>query len=186
MRAALVATAAKKLNVSPCNADPTIPTKFATYWPVGPGANLQTAQIAAIAQKKGYRNAYILTDPGILYIKQITKYFTKAAALRGIQIVGTDTFSTGATDFSAQIAKLRQVSPAPDVIVTAMLTPDVATFIRQLRASGLTTPLIGSDGGDSTLTLKVGGKDIAGSTWTTFGYPTAGSSTAAFYAAYAK
>jgi branched-chain amino acid transport system substrate-binding protein len=181
---AAVAQTANVLYLSPCNADPTIPQKFSTYWPVGMGANTQTAQIAQVASDQGAKTAYILNDPGILYITQITKYFTAAAQERGISVIGTDTFSTSSTDFSAQINKIRALPEKPDVIVTAMLTPDVATFIRQLRAAGLDTPVIGSDGGDSALTLEVGGDDIDGSIWTTFGYPSEGSATAAFYQEY--
>lgn len=181
---ASVAESAKILYLSPCNADPTIPQKFSTYWPVGMGATAQTAQIARVAADQGARTAYILNDPGILYITQITKYFKAAAEKRGLEVLGTDTFSTGATDFSAQINKLRALATKPDVIVTAMLTPDVATFIRQLRAAGLDIPVIGSDGGDSATTLKVGGNDINGAIWTTFGYPSEGSATAKFYAEY--
>lgn len=181
---AAVAQTANVLYLSPCNADPTIPKKFSTYWPVGMGANAQTAQIARVAQDQGAKTAYILNDPGILYISQITKYFEAAAKKRGIEVLGTDTFSTSATDFSAQINKIRALSVKPDVIVTGMLTPDVATFIRQLRAAGLEIPVIGSDGGDSSTTLKVGGSDINGSVWTTFGYPSEGSATAEFYKKY--
>lgn len=181
---AAVAQRTETLNISPCNADPTIPSKFDAYWPVAMGANAQTATLADQVKEAGGRNVWILEDSGVLYIRLISDWFERAAESRGLEIVGTDTFRTGSKDFAAQIAKLRNANPRPDAIVSAMLTPDVATFLRQLRAAGVDTPFYGTDGFDSQLTLRVGGDAVEGATFTTFGYPTRGSPTEQFYADY--
>lgn len=181
---AAVAQRTETINISPCNADPTIPSKFDAYWPVAMGANAQTAVLADQVKAAGARNVWILEDSGVLYIRLISDYFEKAAESRGLTVVGTDTFRTGSKDFAAQIAKLDNASPKPHAIVSAMLTPDVATFLRQLRAAGVDTPFYGTDGFDSQLTLRVGGEAVDGSTFTTFGFPTPGSPTEAFYADY--
>lgn len=172
------------LNLSPCNADPTISSDYSHYWAVGPGADAQMTASADALLTRDISSVYTLSDPGILYITLIDKYFGIAAADRGIDIVGTDTFATGSTDFSAQITKILNLNPQPEAIVTGMLTPDIATFIKQLRAAGSQIPVVGSDGTDSALTLQVGGTEVDGTTFTTFGYPAEGTATADFYEAY--
>jgi branched-chain amino acid transport system substrate-binding protein len=64
--------------------------------------------------------------------------------------------------------------------MTSAYEPDFPAFIKQLRASGVTTPVLGSDGIDSPTTLALG--DVAeGVVYTTAGYPTAGGSLEKFY-----
>ena len=183
---ASVAQRKRTFTLSPCNADPTAPRKFPVYWPVGMGGNLQGAQLAAYARSRGYRRVYILNAPDFLYINLMTKYFTKAARSRGIRIVGEDTTRIPANDFSTQVTKLRTSRRRPDVIMTGVVAPFVDTFLRQLRAQGIRTPLIGTDGMDTGLHLRAGGRAAEGTAFTTFGYPSRGSATARFYRQYAR
>jgi branched-chain amino acid transport system substrate-binding protein len=176
------------LTISPCNADPTAPAKFDLYWPVGMGGNAQGAQLASYVSDQGYKNAYVL-DSNFLYINLMSKYFKKAAADRGITISGTDNIPFGATgfptDFSPQVTKIKNASPKPDVIMTALFTPFVNTLVKQLRAQGVDTPVVGTDGMDTGLHLKAGGKSAEGTVFTTFGFPVPGSATDKFYDQYA-
>jgi branched-chain amino acid transport system substrate-binding protein len=172
---ASVAQQANTLMVSPCNADPTISAKFPVYFAVGPGGNRQAAAMADYVSSQGAKNVYILDAPDFLFVKLITKYFTEAAKTRGLTISGKDTFKIGATDFGSQIAKLKSANPKPDVIVTGMFAPDIAIFVKQLRAAGVDTPVQGTDGVDTSVTLKTGGSAVNGLTFTTFAFPTPGS-----------
>jgi branched-chain amino acid transport system substrate-binding protein len=176
------------LTISPCNADPTAPAKFDVYWPVGMGGNAQGAQLAGYVADQGYKNAYVL-DSNFLYINLMSKYFTKAAEDRGITISGKDNIPFGATgfptDFSPQVTKIKNASPKPDVIMTALFTPFVNTLVKQLRAQGIDTPVVGTDGMDTGLHLKAGGASAEGTVFTTFGFPEEGSATDKFYDQYA-
>jgi branched-chain amino acid transport system substrate-binding protein len=182
---ASVAQDQKKLMFSPCNADPTISQKFPVYFPVGPGGNRQAAAMADYVKEKGQNNVYILDAPDFLFVKLITKYFTEAAKTRDLSIVGKDTFKVGATDFAPQIAKIKNASTKPDVIVTGMFAPDIAIFVKQLRAAGVDTPVMGTDGVDTSVTLKTGGSAVDGLTFTTFSFPSPGSDAEKFSKAYA-
>lgn len=173
--------------VSPCNADPTAPGKFDVYWPVGMGGNLQGAQLASYVADQGFENAYVL-DSNFLYINLMTKYFERAAESRGITISGKDNIQFGATgfptDFSAQVTKIKNAKPEPDVIMTALFTPFVNTLVKQLRAQGVDTPVVGTDGMDTGLHLQAGGASAEGTVFTTFGFPEPGSATDDFYEKY--
>ena len=186
---ASVAQRAKQFTLSPCNADPTAWKKFPVYWPVGMAGNAQGAALASYARARGYKKAYVL-DSNFLYIHLMAKYFEKAAPSRGIKITGTDNIQFGASgfpsDYSAQVTKIQNASPKPDVIMTGLFTPYVDTLIKQLRAAGVSTPVIGTDRMDTGLMLKAGGTAVEGTAFTTFGYPTPGSAAARFYAAYGK
>lgn len=176
-----VAARAATFTLSPCNADPTLPGRVDVYWPVGMGGNAQLAQLADYAADQGYKAAYILDAPDFLYINLMTQYFEKAAAARGIEIVGKDTVKVGDQNFASQVTKIKNASPQPDVIMTGLFTPFVNAFIQQLRGAGVDTPVIGTDGMDTGLHLQAGGKSAEGDTFTTFGFPEAGSPLDEFY-----
>ncbi|MEO8688904.1 MAG: ABC transporter substrate-binding protein [Solirubrobacteraceae bacterium] len=181
---ASVAQQQNTLMVSPCNADPTISQKFPVYFPVGPGGNRQAAAMADYVKEQDQGNVYILDAPDFLFVKLITKYFTAAAGTRDLKIVGKDTFKVGATDFAPQVAKIKNASTKPDVIVTGMFAPDIAVFVKQLRAAGVDTPVMGTDGVDTSVTLKTGGSAVDGLTFTTFSFPSPGSKAEKFSKAY--
>ncbi len=188
---AMTAVAAKagQFTLSPCNADPTLWKKFPIYWPVGMAGNAQGTQLADYVKSTGHKNAWVL-DSNFLYINLMTKYFVKAAPSRGIKVVGKDNVPFGATgfptDFSAQVTKIKNASPQPDVIMTGLFTPFVDTLTKQLRAAGIQTQVVGTDGMDTGLHLSAGGKAVEGTAFTTFGFPTAGSAAERFYADYGK
>jgi branched-chain amino acid transport system substrate-binding protein len=183
---AAVAQRENRLMVSPCNADPTIPERFPVYFPVGMGGNRQAAAMADYVKSKGQNNVYMLDAPDFLFVKLITKYFTAAAGTRGLKITGKDTFKVGTTDFAPQIAKLKSASPKPDVVVTGMFAPDIAIFVKQMRAAGVDTPVMGTDGVDTGVTLKTGGAAVEGLTFTTFTFPTPGSAAETFAKAFTE
>jgi branched-chain amino acid transport system substrate-binding protein len=178
---AAVAQRANTITLSPCNADPTLGEKYSVYWPVGMGGNAQMAQLATYAQNQGYKSAWVLDDPGFLYVHLMAMYFKEAAADRGMSIAGTDTIKVGDTNFSSQVTKIKNASPQPDVIMTGLFTPYVDALIKQLRGAGVQTPVIGSDGMDTHLNLTAGGKAVNGTTFTAFGFDTPGSPLDDFY-----
>lgn len=182
--AASVAQRENRLMFSPCNADPTISERFPVYFPVGMGGNRQAAAMADYVKSQNQNNVYMLDAPDFLFVKLITKYFTEAAKTRGLTITATDTFKIGTTDFAPQVAKIKNASTKPDVIVTGMFAPDIAIFVKQLRAAGVDTPVMGTDGVDTGVTLKTGGSAVEGLTFTTFTFPTPGSPAETFSKAF--
>jgi branched-chain amino acid transport system substrate-binding protein len=184
---ASVAKTKNQFTLSPCNADPTAWKTFPIYWPVGMAGNAQMAQLAWYARSKKLTKVYVL-DSNFLYIHLMAKYFAKAAPLYGIKIVGTASIPFGATgfpsDYAAFVDKIKAAKP--QAVMTGLFTPYVDTLTKQLRSAGVKVPVLGSDGMDTGLDLTAGGTAVNGNTFTTFGFPTPGTSTAAFYTQYAK
>ena len=133
-----------------------------------PGDNVQSAVSAKYAIDQGYKTAYILVSPDTAYT-QLPYYFKETFEKLGGRVVAEDSFSIGQQDFSAQVTKIQGLEPRPDVIMTAAYEPDFPAFIKQLRAAGIDTPVIGSDGIDSPTTFALG-KAVEGVVFTTAGY----------------
>lgn len=182
-----VAQAAGIPAISSCATTPTVPQAVGEYmFLVSMGDNAQAAVDAEYAIEQGWDTAYVLGSPDTGYTAKLPEYFTEAYTEAGGRIVGEDTYSVGATDYSAQVAKIARLRPAPDVIFTPAYVPDSAVFMKQLRAAGVTIPVLSTDGNDSPLLIKVGGKAVEGMVFTTHGFPTPGSPLERFYREYER
>ena len=139
------------------------------------GDNVQAAAAAEYALKQGYKTVYTLTSPDLSYTARLPEFFEETFEQGGGKSVGDDNFSIGQQDFAPQVTKIAALNPQPDVIYTGMFPPDVGIFLKQLRAAGVKSPLIGADGLDQQALIDFAGKDAEGVTFTTHGYPTPGS-----------
>lgn len=177
-----IAQAAQIPTISPCASTPTLPGIVGDYMFANYTAdNLQATALAYFAQKQGYKNALILISRDTPYTEKLPLYFAKVFETKGGKIAGTVEFKMGQQDFSAEVTKIKGISPAPDVIMTAAYEPDFPAFIKQLRSAGIKTPVLGSDGIDSPTTLGLG--EVAeGVVFSNAGYPSDGSSLAKFNA----
>jgi branched-chain amino acid transport system substrate-binding protein len=183
---AAVANPKGQFMLSPCNADPTVATKYGNYWPVGMAGNAQLAQLANYAKLKKYKKIYVLDAPQMLYVHLMAKYFEKAAPSRGLQVAGSDDIPFGATgfpqDYSSIATKIKNNSNGAQAIMTGLFSPFVDFLARDLRRAGVNLPVIGTDGMDTQLNLTTGKEAVNGYGFTTFGFPDKGSPTAKFYA----
>ncbi len=68
-----------------------------------------------------------------------------------------DTYETDATDFSAQITKLKALPTQPAFYYIAAMPYNVGPVVKQLRDAGLTGPVVGGDGYDTPDILTVAG-----------------------------
>jgi branched-chain amino acid transport system substrate-binding protein len=182
-----LASVAQRKNIpvfSPCNADPTVSSQFSVYNPVGVGGNRQVAALESYVAGKGYKNIWVLNSNDNGYVKVITKYIKANAKLYHLNVVGQDNYKVLGTDFSSNITKIQHASKKPDAILTGAFAPDIAVFVKQLRAAGVNTPVFGTDGCDTQLTLTTGGSAANGLTFTTFAFPKPGTATAKLYSDY--
>ena len=110
------------------------------------------------------KRAVILTDVKQDYsvglTEAIRQYFT---ANRG-QVVKEISFSSGDTDFRAQLATMRSVRP--NVIFLPAYYTEAALILRQAKQLGVTTPFVGSEGWDCPTLIQVAGKSAEGSFYT--------------------
>jgi branched-chain amino acid transport system substrate-binding protein len=175
-------------SISSCAGSPTLPGIVGDFMFLdSQGANEQGAALADYAYNTaGYKTAYVLETHDFAFGLTTPRYFAEAFQQLGGKIVGKDTYKILTGDFSAQIAKIKSLSPQPDVIQQSGFVPDPPTFVKQLRAAGVKTPVIGTDGSDSPLLLKVGGPQVEGYVFSTHAFPTANDSTKKFWADYTK
>ncbi|MGH2466763.1 MAG: ABC transporter substrate-binding protein [Candidatus Limnocylindrales bacterium] len=148
------------------------------------GDNTQDTVLADYAIGQGYKTAYLLCSPDSSYTSKSCDYFTQVFEKKGGKVVGRASYSLGAADFSATVTKIQNASPAPDVIMTPAYPADGPTFIKQLRAAGVQTPVISMDGMDSQDTITGGGAAVDGLVFTTHGFPAPGTPMANFWTAY--
>jgi len=181
--AAALAQDAKIPAFSTCASSPTLPMMGGDYMFANfPGDNVQATVSAEWAYGEGLKNAYILYSPDTQYTT-LPLYFGDVMKALGGSVAGEGVYALGQQDFSAEVTKIKSLSPAPDVIMTSAYEPDFPAFIRQLRSAGVTAQVIGSDGIDSATTFSLG-EAAEGVVFSTAGHPTPGSPLEAFNNSY--
>jgi branched-chain amino acid transport system substrate-binding protein len=174
---------AKVPAISTCSSSPTLPmTGHGYIFANAVTDNVQGAAQAVYAWNQGYRTAYLLKSPDIEYTL-MPDYFAAAFQKLGGTILGESIYALGQPDFSAEVTKIKQLDPAPDVIVTSAFEPDFPAFIRQLRGAGVTIPLVVGDGIDSPTTFALG-DIVEGVVFTSSGFAEPGNSMAMYQEKY--
>ncbi|XXF79228.1 ABC transporter substrate-binding protein [Myxococcaceae bacterium GXIMD 01537] len=103
----------------------------------------------------------VLQDNKSDYSVGLTKVFNQKFKELGGEVVATESYSKGDTDFRAQMTALRRMKPEA-VFVPGYYT-DVGIIARQARELGLTVPLLGGDGWESDKLFELGGSALEGS-----------------------
>ncbi len=122
------------------------------------GDNVQAAAGAEFGFKQYGKSAYLLWDKGVEYTTLLAGYFKARFTELGGTIALEDQYDDKATDFSAQIAKLKALSPQPSFYYIAAMPYNVGPVVKQLRDAGLTGPVLGGDGYDTPDLVNVAGK----------------------------
>jgi branched-chain amino acid transport system substrate-binding protein len=112
------------------------------------GDNVQAAAGAEYAYQKFGKNAYFLWDKGVEYTTLLGKYFKERFTQLGGTIVLEDQYDDKATDFSAQIAKVKALPNQPDFYYISAMPYNIGTVVKQFRDAGITGPIVGGDGYD--------------------------------------
>ena len=94
------------------------------------------------------------------YSVDLLKFFKDEFTKLGGTIVGEQSYSTGDTDFRAQLTPIRAAKP--DAVYVPGYYQEVALIVKQGRQIGLTMPFIGCDGWANQALLAIGGKAIDG------------------------
>ena len=92
------------------------------------------------------KKAAILYDIGNDYSVGLTDNFKASFEANGGSIVALESYSTGDKDFNAQLTKIKNANP--DVVYLPDYYGTVALIVKQLRAQGINTPIVGADGWD--------------------------------------
>ena len=111
--------------------------------------------------KLGARRVVVWTDESMDFTKALSKFFKERFVERGGEIIQGDAFMMGDTDFSAQIARLQAVDPAPDAVFISAIPSEAGLSVKQIREQGITMPIVSGDGFDTELVADVPGPKLA-------------------------
>jgi branched-chain amino acid transport system substrate-binding protein len=127
---------------------------------VNPRDQLEAVALLTYAKSRLHaKNVAILHDENLYGSGGATIAAAEAKAL-GMNVVGDESYPGTATDFTAQIVKLRGAKPDAVVLWGATTTPGLA--IKAARTLGLNVPILGSSGILSPAILNVAGGGAAG------------------------
>ena len=121
------------------------------------GDNVQAAAGAEFAYKKFGKNAYFLWDKGVEYTTLLGAYFKSRFTELGGTIALEESYDDKATDFSAQITKIKALPTKPDFYYVAAMPYNIGPLVKQFRDAGITGPIVGGDGYDTPDLVKVAG-----------------------------
>ena len=126
------------------------------------GDDDQSFAIADYAYDKlGKRRVAVWTDNSMDFTKALSKFFIQRFEEKGGEIVGQDLFMMGDTDFSAQIARLAAIDPAPDAVFISAIPQEAGLTIKQIREQGIDMTIVSGDGFDTQLVSTVPGPELA-------------------------
>ncbi|MEO3830019.1 ABC transporter substrate-binding protein [Actinomadura sp. B10D3] len=99
---------------------------------------------ARYALDRRWRTTFQVLDPGLAYFTEQDTAYRKLYEPGGGAVAGVDRVDSlaGQSDFSSTISKIKAAKP--DVIQALAVFPAVGTFVKQLRAAGVDTPVVGN------------------------------------------
>ncbi|MGA2642357.1 MAG: ABC transporter substrate-binding protein, partial [Spirochaetia bacterium] len=123
--------------------------------------------LAAVKAKIQPQKAALLYEATNEYSKSEAEVFKAALQQLGIQLVATESYSKGDSDFRTQLGKLN--ARRPDMFVFSSLVGEAIPILQQAREIGITQPIVGGNGFNSPNVLKNAGAAaeglIVGSAW---------------------
>ena len=163
--AAPIAQNAKVPMLTPSSTNPEV-TKKGDY--IFRSCFIDPVQGAAIAQfaakTLNAKTAAIMVDRKNDYSTGLEKVINETFTRMGGKIVAVQSYQEGDQDFNAQLTSLKGSNP--EVIFVPGYYNDVGLIAKQARDKGITVPLIGGDGWDSTQLYAIGGTALNGSYFT--------------------
>lgn len=142
-------------STDPQLADPTRGAFLASF-----SDPVQSAAVAEFAYGEGWTDAVTFSSADDVYFSGNPKYFSEAFEAAGGTVSKDFSFSLADEDFSSQVNELASLDPQPQVLFTAMVMPQTATLLQQMKAAGLEDiKVVSVDGFDATVVWSAG--DVA-------------------------
>jgi branched-chain amino acid transport system substrate-binding protein len=108
----------------------------------------------------GKKTAAVIYDSGNDYTKGLAEVFRDEFTKMGGKITAFESYTTGTSDFNAQLVKIKATNP--DVLFIPNYYNDAGLIAKQAREMGIKAIFLGGDGWDSPDLFKIGGKAIEG------------------------
>jgi len=110
------------------------------------------------------RRAVVLTDVKQDYSIGVSAELSSYYRQQGGQVLQEYSFSSGDTDFRAQLSSLKSLRP--DVVFVPAYYTEAALILREARQLGIKAEFVGGEGWDSPSLISVAGKSADGSYYT--------------------
>jgi branched-chain amino acid transport system substrate-binding protein len=124
------------------------------------GDDAQAYAIADYAMEElDATTAWVLEDQAYDFTTALSAFFQERWTEAGGEVVLEDTYQSGDTDYSAQIARLQALDEQPDVLFVSAIPNEAGIITQQIRAAGLTQPILSGDGYDTPLLMEVAGEN---------------------------
>jgi branched-chain amino acid transport system substrate-binding protein len=104
--------------------------------------------------------AAVFTDVKSDYSLGLAKFFKQGFIADGGKIVAEQNYSAGDKDFNAQLTAIKAAKP--DGIFVPGYYTEVGLIVLQARQQGITVPIFGGDGWESSSLVPIGGKSLEG------------------------
>lgn len=127
-----------------------------------------------VAKDLGLKSAYLLKSPDNPFTEFVPEYFGVTFEKHGGKVLGKGNYTFGQADFGGLIADIKGLPSEPDVIVTAAFEPELPAFLRQARAAGIKSKIVGADAIDTPSFFALGDL-VEGVVVVSNRYPVAGS-----------
>jgi len=111
------------------------------------------------------RTAAVLTDVKSDYSLGLAKFFKQQFTASGGTIVAEEKYSGGDKDFNAQLTAIK--AAGPQVVFVPGYYTEAGLIALQARQLGVTGPLLGGDGWESSTLIPVGGAALEGDSFST-------------------
>lgn len=122
----------------------------------------------------GTTKVAVLSDSSSDYAKGLSEAFQKKFKEKGGSIVDELHYQEKDTDFNVQLTKIKSMDF--DLIYVPGYYSEVGLVIKQAREMGITTPIVGGDGFDSSDLVKLAGTTNLNDVYFTTAYTTVGAS----------
>jgi branched-chain amino acid transport system substrate-binding protein len=110
-------------------------------------------------------NVAVLTDTRSDYSVGLSRDFQTPFTAGGGKIVAEQTYNGGDKDFKGQLTAVKAANP--DAILITGYYTDVGLMVKQARQLGISVPIFGGDGWESSKLIEIGGPDVEGTYFST-------------------
>jgi branched-chain amino acid transport system substrate-binding protein len=111
------------------------------------------------------QNVAVLTDVKSDYSLGLAKFFKEGFVADGGTVAAEENYSGGDKDFNAQLTSIKAANP--DGIFVPGYYTEVGLIVLQARQLGITVPLFGGDGWESSSLVPIGGTALEGDYFST-------------------
>ena len=111
------------------------------------------------------KNVAVLTDVKSDYSLGLAKFFKEGFIAEGGKIITEQNYSGGDKDFNAQLTAIKAANP--DGIFVPGYYTEVGLIALQAKQLGITVPIFGGDGWESSALISIGGAALEGDYYST-------------------